>query len=190
MKTALRTMRRVLDLALVILVAAILSLAIATNAGPALGHRLLVIRGGSMEHAIALGSVVDVVPTSVEQLHAGDVVTVAEPNGVVVTHRVTRVAQLSDGWYVEIKGDANSEPDPVLTPAASVMGRVDLALPALGYLVYLLTIPAGILSLFCLAATMLLAIWLIEDLEEEEDYEDLGLEDEPGLAPHPGELVG
>src|ERR1035437_3329497 len=168
MKTALGAIRRVLVVALVILVAAVLALAIAPNAGPALGHRLLVIRGGSMEPAIPLGSVVDIVPTSVEQLHAGDVVTITEPNGVVVTHRVTRVAQLPDGCYVEIKGDANSEPDPVLTPAASVMGRVDFAVPALGYFVYLLTIPAGILSLFCLAATMLLAIWLIEDLEEDE----------------------
>ena len=189
MNTALRTVRRLLGVVLVLLVATVLALAVAASTGPALGHRLLVIRGGSMEPAIPLGSLVDIVPTPVEHLRSGDVVSIQAPNGVVVTHRVTRVVQLSDGWYVEVKGDANAEPDPVLVPSASVMGRADLALPVFGYVVYMLTIPAGIVSIFSLAATLLLAIWLLEDLEEEED-EELALEGEAGLAPRAGEPAG
>jgi signal peptidase len=189
MKTAMRTIRRLPDILLVLFVAAVLALAVAANAGPALGHRLLVIRGGSMEPAIPLGALVDIVPAPVERLHSGDVVSIQAPNGVVITHRVTRVVHLSDGWYVEVKGDANAEPDPVLIPSAWVMGRADLALPVIGYFFYLLTIPAGIVSFFSLAAVLLLVNWLLEDLREGED-EELDLGGEGGLAHRAGEPAG
>jgi hypothetical protein len=42
--------------------------------------------------------------------------------------------------------------------------------PFLGFLMYMLTIPSGVLSIFSLALTMLLCIWLLGNLERHEDH--------------------
>jgi len=165
MKTAARWLRRLLDLALILLVVAVLGLVLAVNAGPALGHQIIVIRGGSMEPTIGLGSVIDVVPVRPADIHSGDVVTLKDANGTLLSHRVTRVAALPDGLYLETKGDSNVTADGALVPASEVVGRVDASMPKLGYLIYLLTLPMGILSLFCVALTLLLGIWLLEEFE-------------------------
>jgi len=165
MKTAARWLRRLLDLALILLVVAVLGLVLAVNAGPALGHQIIVIRGGSMEPTIGLGSVIDVVPVRPADIHSGDVVTLKDANGTLLSHRVTRVAALPDGLYLETKGDSNATADGALVPASEVVGRVDASMPKLGYLIYLLTLPMGILSLFCVALTLLLGIWLLEEFE-------------------------
>ena len=165
MKTAARWLRRLLDLALILLVVAVLGLVLAVNAGPALGHQIIVIRGGSMEPAIGIGSVIDVVRVRPADIHSGDVVTLKDANGMLLSHRVTRVAALPDGLYLETKGDSNATADGALVPASEVVGRVDASMPKLGYLIYLLTLPMGILSLFCVALTLLLGIWLLEEFE-------------------------
>jgi signal peptidase len=169
MRTAIRAIRRVLDGVLILLVGAVLALVLISNVGPSLGHRLVVIRGGSMEPALALGSVVDLTSVKPADIRAGDIVAIAESNGTVVTHRVTRVASLPDGLYIETKGDANNTPDPTLRPVDTVMGRVGFRAPALGYLIYMLSIPSGVLSVFSLGLTLLFAIWLLEDLEQDDD---------------------
>ena len=165
MKTAVRWIRRLLDMALILLVVSILGIVLASNLGPGLGHQLVVIRGGSMSPAIPLGALVDVVKTPADQIRPGDVVAITGDNGVVVTHRVVRVAQMSDGIYFATKGDANAASDPVMEPASRMQGRVDVSVPGLGYLLYLLTLPTGVVSILCLALMMLFAIWLLEDIE-------------------------
>ena len=167
MKTAARSIRRLLDVALISLVLFVLGLVLAVNLGPSVGHQLVVIRGGSMEPAIHLGSVIEVSNVKATDLRPGDIVTLRETNDVVVTHRITRVVQLPDGLYVETKGDANATVDPVLVSASAVTGRVDASVPGLGYVVYLMTLPLGILAILCLAMTMLFAIWLLEEFEQD-----------------------
>jgi signal peptidase len=169
MKTAMRWFRRLLDLALVLLVVAVLGLVLAVNLGPRLGHDFVVIRGGSMEPAIHLGAVTEVSQVQPADLRPGDIVTLKEANGVVVSHRITRVLQQPNGTFIETKGDANSAVDPVLTPVSDVTGRVDFSVPVVGYLVYLLTLPIGVLSVLGLALTLLFAIWLLEDFEQDEE---------------------
>ncbi len=186
MKTAARWIRRLLDLALILLVVAVLGLVLATNLGPRFGHELVIIRGGSMEPAIHLGSVTLVSHVQPADLRAGDVVTLKETNGVIVSHRITRVVQLADGLYFETKGDANESVDPVLTPASQITGRVDLAIPTLGYLLYLLTVPVGVLAILGLSLTLLFAIWLLEDLEG--DHEG-GIIGEAGREVYESELA-
>ena len=165
MRTAVRWIRRLLDVALLLLVVSFLGLVLAVDLGPGLGHELVVIRGGSMEPAIHLGSVTEVSQARPADLRPGDVVMLKETNGVLVSHRITRIVEQPDGLYIETKGDANASPDPVLVPVALVVGRVDLAIPGLGYLLYLLTIPIGLLSVLGLALTLFSSIWLLEDLE-------------------------
>ncbi|MGD0122446.1 MAG: signal peptidase I [Candidatus Limnocylindrales bacterium] len=169
MKTAVRWIRRLLDVALLLLVVSVLGLVLAVNIGPRLGHDLVVIRGGSMEPAIHLGSVTEVSQVRPADLRPGDVVMLKETSGVLVSYRITRVVQLPDGLYIETRGDANASVDPVLVPVSQVMGRVDLAIPGLGYLLFLLTIPAGVLAILGVALAMLFSIWLLEDFERESD---------------------
>jgi signal peptidase len=164
---AVRTMRRLLDGALMVLVGVAVALVLVAVLGPLLGHRPVVIRGGSMSPAIPLGSLVDVSEVQPGDLVVGDVVTIKEPNGVLVTHRITRIQAATDGLFFEVRGDANDAPDPVAVPAAAVVGRVDFSVPGLGFLLYMLTTPTGFASMLSLALTLLFAIWLLEDLEDE-----------------------
>jgi signal peptidase len=177
MKTALRLTRWLLDGALAALVVTVLSLAIAANIGPGLGHQLVVIRGSSMSPAIPLGSVADVTRVQPQDLRVGDVVTIKSPGGAVYTHRIIRIATLSDGVYIETQGDAVGRPDEPVLPATQVTGRVAGSLPFLGYLVYMLSIPTGVVSLFSLALCLLMLIWLLEDFEhgDDENYRERGL---------------
>jgi signal peptidase len=182
MKTAVRWFRRLLELALVLLVVAVLGLVLAVNLGPRLGHDFVVIRGGSMEPAIHLGALTEVSQVQPADLRPGDIVTLKEADGNVVAHRITRVLQQPNGTFIETQGDANTAVDPVLTPVSDVTGRVDLSVPVLGYLVYLLTLPIGMLSVLGLALTLLFSIWLLEDSEQDEEKRE-----EP--APYESELA-
>jgi signal peptidase len=166
-KTAVRWIRRLLALVLVLLVVSVLALVLAVNVAPRLGYDFVVIRGGSMEPTIHLGAVTVVSDVQPGDLHVGDVVTLKETSDTLVSHRITRLVQMPDGLYLETKGDANATVDPVLAPAADVTGRVDFSIPSLGYLIYLLTLPIGVFSVLGLALTLLFAVWLLEDFEDE-----------------------
>jgi signal peptidase len=181
LRRAVRTIRRLLDLALILLVITILAIALAANLGPGLGHDLFVIRGGSMSPTIPIGGLVAVRHVAPGDLRVGDIVTIKATDGVLDTHRITRIVQLPAGIYIETKGDANQDPDPVLSPASAIVGRVDFSLPIAGYLLYVLTLPIGVLSIFSLAITMLLAIWLLQEFEE--DGEDECVEPVPYEMP-------
>lgn len=187
MKTAVRTIRWLLNAMFVLLVTTVLAVFLFASVGPGLGHQPFTIWGGSMTPAIPLGSVVDVTRVKPSELRVGDIVSIKAPNGVVETHRISRIVSLPDGLYIETKGDANKTPDPVLVPVSAVVGRVDFQLPLLGYLRYMLTIPIGVASILCLAFTLLLAIWLLEDIEREDEEEP---EARTEIAPSTGELIG
>lgn len=126
-----------------------------------------VIRGGSMEPEIPLGSLIVESPVAPEAVQIGDVITFRADNGVVVTHRVTRTVELKGERYFEMKGDANPVPDPVLVPAHAVVGRVTTHLAWVGYLATMLGTPSGLFSLLAFLAAGMLAIWLAEEFEED-----------------------
>lgn len=125
------------------------------------------IRGGSMEPAIPFGSLIVDEPVSDDALRVGDVVTARADNGVVVSHRISRIAEVGGERYLEMKGDANPTPDPVLVPTRAVIGRVALSLPYLGFLAVMLGTPSGLLSLLAMLGAGLLLILLAEQLEDE-----------------------
>ncbi len=62
------------------------------------------------------------------------------------------------------KGDANADADPTALPAGRVIGRVAVALPALGFVSAILTMPSGIASIVLLALGLLVLTWLIAEL--------------------------
>jgi signal peptidase I len=165
MTATLRWTRRILDLVLVLAVVALLAMAALTLAAPVLGARTLVVDGGSMEPSLPRWSYVVTVRQPTVAYAVGDLITVQNAGRSVYTHRIVRLATLDGVRYVETKGDANAAADPALVPVTSIVGRVTLQLPLLGFLAALLSIPLGLLGFLGVVGMVLCLIWLIEDVE-------------------------
>jgi signal peptidase len=162
---------------------AVAGVGLAARLAPLAGAEVYAIRSGSMEPAIGIGSLV-VVSAGAEP-DAGDVIAYRLPNGAVVTHRVSRVVVGEAGRFLETRGDANADPDPSLVPREAVVGEVALVVPVLGFLLALLGMPIGIVTVISIAGTLLTAIWLLEELEDAEALEALrtGVDQAPPSLP-------
>jgi signal peptidase len=162
--TAIRWTRRALDAILLVALAAVALTAVVAIAAPLTGGRAMVIGGGSMEPTIPKGALVLAVPA--DRYGVGDVVAVAQPGNTPYTHRISRLAELDGEPYVETKGDANAQPDPAIVPAASIAGRIDLALPLLGYLGLLLGSAAGLVGFVAVGGSLLIMSGALEEWED------------------------
>ena len=143
----------------------IVLLALATNLGPQVGLEVFAIRGGSMAPTIPVGAAVIAVRTTPEAVQLGDVITIRADNGVIFTHRVVEIdASEADHWF-RTKGDANTTADAAPVPVTSVVGKVELSIPLLGYLIAMMTSLAGTVSFLAYAVALLFAIWGLEEAE-------------------------
>jgi signal peptidase len=138
------------------------------------GEKLLVVTSGSMAPDVMPGDAVVIRPVNdASQLRLGQVVTFA-PVGttMLVTHRIVGLTSLKkldkatgepitvNGQtiyepYIRTKGDANQDPDPNLTPAASVRGIVLSSYSGWGYALSWAHSPLGRLILFAPPLIML-----------------------------------
>ncbi len=159
-------LRRSVGLLWAALLCAVLALVALPPLVPATGGTLLIVRGRSMEPSIPLGSLILVRPIDAAAASVGDILTVRFDNGVVVTHRVTRVVDSTAERLFELRGDANETVDASFVPARAVIGRVDFFVPLLGYLLFVLSQPSGGLAAMSFLGMALLAYWLLEDLEQ------------------------
>lgn len=164
MDRTFRIARRSVDAALVILVATIALVAVIGIVAPLAGLRPFVLRGSSMEPAIPRGALVLATDGADRAIVAGDVVSFREASGTIVTHRVTAVAGTGEETLLTTKGDANTNADPAVLPAGRVIGRVAVALPVLGFISAMLTMPSGIASIVLLALSLLVLSWLFAEL--------------------------
>lgn len=187
---AIAIFRRILDLALLALIVVVLATLVIVRGIPMIaGAPTFVVGGGSMEPAIALGSVVIDRPVAASALAPGDVVTISVgPERAIFTHRITRIVQRDNGLWIETKGDANATVDPSILPASAVIGRVDTVVPWLGYIVQLLSTIAGVAFLVSLGILALLGAWLLE-IAEEDLRDALALRPAPSapIAPIPAD---
>jgi signal peptidase len=158
-------LRRSVAIAWFALLFGLLGLAGISHLAPHAGHTLVIIRGASMAPAIPLGSLVSLVTADPQQIAVGDVVTVRADNGVLVTHRISGLADTGGERHLLMRGDANSSPDPATVPARSVVGRVAWYAPLAGYALFMLSVPSGLLTILSLLVALLLMYWLLEDLE-------------------------
>jgi len=165
---ATRIIRRVLDGLLLALIVVVLGGVVLGKLVPLTGRQTIVIGGGSMEPAVPLGSAVIIRPVDPGDLNAGDIVSLkAGPQNTLFTHRIVAVIDRPDGRWVQTKGDANADQDPTLVHASAIVGRTEMVIPLAGYLIALLSIPAGVVFLVGLAASLLAGAWLLESLEPE-----------------------
>jgi signal peptidase I len=162
---AIRLARRAVGFIGVALVVFFVGFSLFTHLAPLTGRQLFIVGGGSMEPSIPLGSLVIVTPTDARTVGVGDVLTIRADNGVVFTHRVTRVVDLPDGRFFETKGDANQTPDNGLVPARAVVGAADQYVPFAGYAQGFLSKVLGMVAALSLLGTLLLLYLLLEMLE-------------------------
>lgn len=166
MFVALRWVRRTLDGLLVVAIIAVSAVAAMTVFGQIQGGRALILDGGSMEPTLPRGAYVLVLPVRDQVYRVGDVVTVVNPGRTPFTHRVTRLVEIAAGHFLETKGDANPEPEPVVVPYSAIAGRLVFFVPLLGYLAMLLTSPLGLAGFLFVGGFVLSLIWLIEEFEQ------------------------
>src|SRR5689334_18075192 len=106
----IRALRTTFQVLWVTLVGALILALVANNVMPLLGHQLFVVRGGSMEPTIPIGSAVVVGNVGVEQLAVGDVVTFRGANDTIITHRLVGVPTAENAFF-HTKGDAVDSAD-------------------------------------------------------------------------------
>jgi signal peptidase I len=160
--------RRILDALLLALIVVVLGGVVLAKLVPLTGRQTIAIGGGSMEPAVPLGAAVIIEPVEAGALRVGDIVSLkAGPQNALYTHRIVAVVDRPDGRWVQTKGDANADADPSLVHASAIVGRTEMVIPLAGYLIVLLSIPAGVLFLIGLAASLLAGAWLLESLEPE-----------------------
>lgn len=141
----------------------VLALAVIPHLLPVLGREMYVVRGGSMEPAIPLGSVIVITHVDPQQIAVGDVVTFRAPNSTVVTHRVVGLPQ-SDYLNFETKGDASAATDPIVVPAWALIGRVELFAPSIGTIMTVLSSTIGAVATLGLLGGLLLAVKFMDEV--------------------------
>ncbi|HEX5466558.1 MAG TPA: signal peptidase I [Candidatus Limnocylindrales bacterium] len=145
------TVRRILGLAGVLAVCAILGLGAVAWAQ---GLRAYMVRTGSMSPALRPGDlVIDQPVTAGTPLYVGEVITFHPQPETTETHRVARLGPNG----IVTKGDANRTPDVGSIQQAVVVGRVVMTVPFGGLVAYYFQQPTGIASLILFLLALRLA---------------------------------
>jgi signal peptidase len=162
----IRAIRRLLDVSFLTLAFTVAAALLLARGAPLAGRTTFVVSGPSMEPAIHQGSAIVVEPVDPDQLRVGDVVSMrVGPAQAIFTHRIVRLAERGDGLWLETKGDANANPDPVLVPASAVIGRVSLTIPGIGYVIAALSTSSGLALVGGSAGVLLALVMLLEGVE-------------------------
>ena len=99
----------------------------------------------SMYPTIEAGDVVVTYKNSNNLYNKGDVITFISSNngGVTITHRVKEVYSLNDQISYKTKGDNNNTSDHEVIPSKSVLGKVVLKIPKIGFIQQFLVSKTG-----------------------------------------------
>ncbi len=163
---SITALARVVDAAMLAIVAIGLTSVVVGRLLPALGYPVYIVAGRSMEPALPVGAAVILEPAPpLATLAVGDVVTLRSgPERAVFTHRIIRVADHDGQTWIETKGDANATADPSITAASAVIGRVNVGLPYAGYLISLLSTVPGLVLVLSTGALLLVLGWWLDGL--------------------------
>lgn len=151
------------DVVFLVVIAVLLgsSLLFALNQDPdktVLGYRAYHILSGGMEPELSKGDLVIVKAVPAEQLQNGDIVTYYPTGeaGTTVTHRVVNTLMKNGQVWIETRGDAVEQSDPVF-PGEAVIGVVVFHIPLLGAAI---TWIQGHLVLSIVVVVLVLAAWV------------------------------
>ncbi|MGW8185537.1 MAG: signal peptidase I [Candidatus Moraniibacteriota bacterium] len=116
--------------------------------------KILSVLSGSMEPQIHTGSLIFIKPAS--EYRVGDVVTkTTEEKGTTITHRIIE-KEIIDGKTVFVtKGDANNADDNEKVPKETIIGKVFLNIPYLGYAVNFAKTKEGLILIVIIPAVII-----------------------------------
>ncbi len=130
---------------------------VAMLAFPIFGNQALIVRSGSMEPKIGVGSVVIVRESPSKQYKIGEIISFKYDSSTIITHRVTSVLDSPSGILYKTKGDANEEEDNWVVKQKDVIGKNYFTIPEFGKLLafarskygfpLLIIFPAGLVIL-------------------------------------------
>ncbi len=157
--------RQFLNTLLVAVAIAGISLAVLVLIVPrSLGYRAYVITGGSMDGTISRGALIYTQPVAVESLVEGDIVTFVPPGmEAPVTHRIVDVRRNDAGELeMQTRGDNVGMRDPwVFVPRTPMLPRFVLAIPYVGYVIAVLSLPLVRILVFVLPAMVIALVVLV-----------------------------
>lgn len=132
---AVRQVRRWTDTAALLLLGSAVLILVALGALLASGHRVLIVRSGSMTPAIETGDVVVTTMVRPSDVAVGDVVTFRDPSreGELVTHRVVKARFEGGSFRFRTRGDANTGSERWSIEADGTLGRLWFTVPKAGY---------------------------------------------------------
>ena len=119
-------------------------------------YQIKVVKSGSMEPAIKIGSLVVIKPASAYR--EGDIVTFGRDTktDIPTTHRIMASRAESGQLLYQVKGDANEEPDQREISQREILGRVILTVPWLGFLLDFARQPLGFILLIVVPALLVI----------------------------------
>ncbi len=128
---------------------------------PHLGWRVDGLRSGSMAPQLMVGDLVVTRPVEPEAVAVGDIITFHHrgPADSLISHRVIGIQENSPLAF-QTKGDANETPDPFITPARELVGRVAFHFPFLGYAVLSLNTVLGLLVALVVPGLVIIGLCL------------------------------
>ena len=182
--TLLRYARRTLTAIFLVALAGVLVSVSMLQFIPLSGHQSYIVRGGSMEPTVPLGSIIIVGKVAPSAVVVGDVVTFKTAAAVIVTHRITAIADDASGMLsFTTKGDANRFEDASPWPAQAVVGRVEAWLPYAGIVPVFASTSSGLIAILSTMGALLMLIWGLEGIEMRrgtaQRLHDLALMDAP-----------
>jgi signal peptidase len=132
---AVRQVRRWTDTAALLLLGSAVLVLVGLGALLASGHRVLIVRSGSMAPAIGTGDVAVTTVIGPSDVEIGDVVTFRDPSrsGDLVTHRVVKARSTLGRFRFLTKGDANTGTEQWSIDADGKLGRLWFTIPKAGY---------------------------------------------------------
>jgi len=121
-------------------------------------YQIKVVLSGSMEPNIMTGSIIVIKPDKEYKL--GDIITFGKDDrvNVPVTHRIVEINKHDGREYFVTKGDANEDIDAGQTSKSSVIGKVLLTLPYIGYFLSFMKTNVGFISMVVIPGIIVLLI--------------------------------
>ena len=125
---------------------------------PLFGWNIHSATGNSMSPAMKAGSLVVTVPIEAQDIELGDIIAFRNSEGETVIHRVIDKYYLGNVCYFRTKGDAKDTIDRAISED-SVIGRLKIHIPLIGWLIYFIRLPLGLVFTTIITAALVYVLY-------------------------------
>lgn len=96
-------------------------------------YKLIAIASNSMKPIYSRGDAIIYEKVDPNDLEVGDILVFQNKEGLIITHRITKIWKQGDGYYYTTKGDNNNTEDAFNPTKKDIIGRVKYKIKYLGY---------------------------------------------------------